>query len=147
MNTWTPFEWITALRFLREGRMQTLFIVSGVAIGVAVIVFMSALLSGLQANFIKRVLTSSPHIQLIPPDEVARNLRGGPGVTIGAIIQRPAQRLLDRSVAENSHPASRLACNQQCVAHGFGSSPRRPWQRQPLDYDDRHRPGRVLQDR
>ena len=56
MNTWTPFEWTTAIRFLKEGRMQTIFIIVGVSIGVAVIVFMSAMLSGLQANFIKRVL-------------------------------------------------------------------------------------------
>jgi lipoprotein-releasing system permease protein len=93
MNNWAPFEWITALRFLREGRMQTLFIIIGVSIGVAVIVFMSALLAGLQANFIKRVLTSSAHIQLIPADEVARPLRHEPGITVGAIVQRPAQRL------------------------------------------------------
>ena len=78
MNRWLPFEWIAALRFLREGRMQTIFILAGVAIGVAVIVFMSAMLAGLQANFIKRVLTSQPHIQLLPPDEVARPLRGEP---------------------------------------------------------------------
>ena len=58
MNSWAPFEWIAAIRFLKEGRMQTLFIITGVSIGVAVIVFMSALLAGLQANFIKRVLTS-----------------------------------------------------------------------------------------
>jgi len=94
MNRWTPFEWIAALRFLREGRMQTLFIVVAVAIGVAVIVFMSAMLSSLQANFVKRVLTSQPHIQLIPPDEVARPLRPSvPGRVIAAVIQRPAQRI------------------------------------------------------
>ena len=94
MNRWTPFEWIAALRFLREGRMQTLFIVAAVAIGVAVIVFMSAMLSSLQANFVKRVLTSQPHIQLIPPDEVARPLRPSvPGRVVAAVIQRPAQRI------------------------------------------------------
>lgn len=93
MNHWTPFEWITAIRFLREGRMQTLFIIAGVSIGVAVIVFMSAMLTGLQANFIKRVLTSQPHIQLIPPDEVARPLRRGPGLIVAANVQRPTQRL------------------------------------------------------
>ena len=48
MNRWMPFEWIAALRFLREGRMQTLFIISGVSVGIAVIVFMSALLTGLR---------------------------------------------------------------------------------------------------
>lgn len=93
MTNWVPFEWTAAIRFLKEGRMQTLFIITGVSIGVAVIVFMSALLSGLQANFIKRVLTSSPHIQLIPADEIARPLRGGAGIIEAAIVQRPAQRL------------------------------------------------------
>ncbi len=94
MNHWTPFEWITAIRFLKEGRMQTIFIVTAVAIGVAVIVFMSAMLSSLQANFLKRVLTTQPHIQLIPPDEIARPLRHGePGSIVAAIVQRPAQRI------------------------------------------------------
>ena len=74
--------------------MQTMFIVLAVAIGVAVIVFMSALLSSLQFNFIKRVLTSQPHIQLIPPDEVARPLRkAAPGRILATIVQRPVQRI------------------------------------------------------
>ncbi len=97
MNPWLPFEWIVALRFLREGRMQTLFIVSGIAIGVAVIVFMSALLTGLQANFVRRVLTAQAHIQLLPPKEVARALGPPPGASPGAIegatVQAPLQRL------------------------------------------------------
>ena len=94
MNRLLPFEWIAAIRFLREGRMQTLFIISGIAIGVAVIVFMSAMLAGLQANFIKRVLTSQPQIQLLAPDEVARPLRGGAGEVEAAVVQRPTQRTL-----------------------------------------------------
>jgi len=94
MNHWLPFEWITAIRFLKEGRMQTIFIVAAVAIGVAVIVFMSAMLSSMQANFIKRVLTSQPHIQLIPSDEVARPQReASAGLVIAASVQRPAQRI------------------------------------------------------
>jgi lipoprotein-releasing system permease protein len=94
MNPWAPFEWITALRFLREGRLQTLFILVAVSIGVAVIVFMSAMLASLQANFLKRVLTSQPHIQLIPPDEIARPLRKKePGQVVASIVQRPAQRI------------------------------------------------------
>jgi lipoprotein-releasing system permease protein len=94
---WLPFEWIVAIRFLREGRLQTLFIVAGVAIGVAVIVFMSALMAGLQSNFIRRVLSSQAHIQLLPPKEVTRALRQGddavPGEVEGAIVQPPLQRL------------------------------------------------------
>ncbi|KQX21467.1 ABC transporter permease [Variovorax sp. Root434] len=97
MNRWAPFEWIVALRFLREGRMQTLFIVAGIAIGVAVIVFMSALLAGLQSNFIRRVLTAQAHIQLLPPKEVARPLgpvrAAGAGPLEDAIVQAPLQRL------------------------------------------------------
>lgn len=94
MSRWAPFEWITALRFLKEGRMQTIFILAAVAIGVSVIVFMSAMLSSLQANFLKRVLTTQPHIQLVPPDEVARSLRPpAPGHIAASIIQRPAQRI------------------------------------------------------
>lgn len=94
MSRWLPFEWIAALRFLGEGRMQTAFILGGVTIGVGVIVFMSAMLAGLQANFIKRVITSQSQIQLLPPDEVARPLRDRPGVIEGAIVQKPTQRVL-----------------------------------------------------
>ncbi len=94
MNSWTPFEWTAAIRFLKEGRMQTAFIIIGIAIGVAVIVFMSALLTSLQSNFISRVLTSQPHIQIIPQDEVARPLRLAlPGFVVLQVEQRPAQRL------------------------------------------------------
>ena len=94
MNRWAPFEWIAAIRFLKEGRLQTLFIISGIAIGVAVIVFMSAMLAGLQANFIKRVLTSQPQIQLIAPDQIARPLRSASNDIETPIIQRPTQRTL-----------------------------------------------------
>jgi lipoprotein-releasing system permease protein len=77
--------------------MQTLFIASGVAIGVAVIIFMSALLAGLQANFIHRVLSSQAHIQLLPPKETVRPAGtadfGWPGALADARIQAPLQRL------------------------------------------------------
>ncbi|RPH42239.1 MAG: ABC transporter permease [Burkholderiales bacterium] len=98
-----PFEWIVALRFLREGRLQTAFIIAGVAIGVAVIVFMSALMAGLQSNFIRRVLSASAHIELLPPEQVSRPLRrGAQGIGGGgevereveaAIVQVPLQRM------------------------------------------------------
>lgn len=93
MRPRAPFEWIVAWRFLREGRTQTLFIVSGIAIGVAVIVFMSALLTGLQANFIRRVLTAQPHIQVLPRPEATRVLGVPGGALEGAIVQPPPQRI------------------------------------------------------
>ena len=103
-TTWLPFEWIVAIRFLREGRLQTMFIVAGVALGVAVIVFMSALKTGLQANFIARVLSAQGHIQLLPPRAVTRPLRLGPharpGEVEAASVQVPQRRLraIDRTI-------------------------------------------------
>ena len=95
-TTWLPFEWIVAVRFLREGRLQTVFIIAGVAIGVGVIVFMSALLSGMQSNFIRRVLSTQSHIQLVQAQQVTRALRKGTdapaGQVEGAIIQPPLQQ-------------------------------------------------------
>lgn len=94
MNPFLPFEWIAATRFLKEGRMQTAFIVGGVTIGVAVIVFMSAMLASMQANFLKRVLTSQPQIQLLVPQQIARPLRPSSREVVMATIQRPTQRTL-----------------------------------------------------
>jgi lipoprotein-releasing system permease protein len=91
MNRYAPFEWIAAVRFLREGRMQSLLIVAGVALGVAVIVFMSALLSGLQNNIIRRTLSTQAHIVVLPPEEVARPQR--PGERTAAVVQPQSQRL------------------------------------------------------
>ena len=74
--------------------MQTIAIVSGVAIGVGVIVFMSAMLSSLQRNFVTRVLMSQAHIAILPPEEVARPLRSrDAGVVYASQVQRPTQRL------------------------------------------------------
>ena len=95
-SPWLPFEWIVAIRFLREGRLQTVFIIAGVAIGVGVIDFMSSLLSGLQSNFIRRVLATQSHIQLLQPQQITRPLRNGPdaprGQIEGSIVQPPLQQ-------------------------------------------------------
>jgi len=89
MHPWLPFEWIAATRFLREGRTQSLLIIVGVGVGVSVIVFMSALLSGLQANLVKRTLSSQAHLIILPPEEVARPQRD----PAQALVQIQAQRL------------------------------------------------------
>ena len=93
-NVWLPFEWIVALRFLREGRLQTMFIITGIAIGVGVIVFMSALLAGLQGNFITRVLSAQAHIQLLSPQEITRPLQEDIANRLNLPwIQPPLQRM------------------------------------------------------
>ena len=86
-----PFELFVALRFLREGRAQTGLILGGVSMGVAVIVFLSALIGGLKASLIEQTLGAQPHITIRTPDEAARPLTDGPGVLHQ--IDQPAQRL------------------------------------------------------
>ncbi len=93
MRRFLPFEWIAAIRFLREGAAQTTMIVIGVSVGVAVIVFMSALLAGLQANFLRRMFASQAQIVLLTPDEVARPLRQEPDAVVLATVVKPNQRL------------------------------------------------------
>lgn len=61
-----------ALRFLAQARTQTVIILVGIVVGVAVIVFLSALIAGLQANLIARTLGTQAHLSLSAADE--RNL-------------------------------------------------------------------------
>ena len=92
MNQLLPFEWVLATRFLREGLLQTLFIISGVALGVSVIVFMSALLTGLQGSIFKTLLDYQAQIVISPADETPRSLRDAEGVEFAALVQPVAQR-------------------------------------------------------
>ncbi len=92
MNQLLPFEWVLATRFLREGLLQTLFIISGVALGVSVIVFMSALLTGLQSSIFKTLLDYQAQIVISPPDEAPRPLRRGEAAEFATLVQTRAQR-------------------------------------------------------
>lgn len=94
MNSAMPFEWILAIRFMRQARMQTLLIMSGVALGVSVIVFISALISGLQTNLFKRTLDFQAQIIILPPKEVSRPLhQAEDGAMLATLVQLRAQRL------------------------------------------------------
>jgi lipoprotein-releasing system permease protein len=88
------FELTVALRFLREGRMQTLLIIGGAAIGVAVIFFITAVLTGVQGDLIRRVTGAQPHVVIKSPEEVSSPLEAGTGDVprIAAVQARP-QRL------------------------------------------------------
>jgi lipoprotein-releasing system permease protein len=89
-----PFEVVVALRFLREGRFQTWLIIGGAGIGVAVVIFITALVNGLQANTIKRTLGTQAHIVLRPPEEVAvPQRRASDDAAVLPSVQARAQRL------------------------------------------------------
>lgn len=92
------FEWRVALRFLREGRMQTVLIIVGVAAGVAVIAYISALISGLQGSTLTKTLGAQAHISVRAPDDVVTPAWPAvPGSIALTDTQPRAQRL--RSVA------------------------------------------------
>ncbi|MDP3252941.1 MAG: FtsX-like permease family protein [Hydrogenophaga sp.] len=98
MTPWLGFERRVAMRFLREGRMQTLLIIVGVAAGVAVIAYISALISGLQTNTLNKTLGAQAHITLSAPDDVVAPPAARPAGTTRLTEAQPrAQRL--RSVA------------------------------------------------
>jgi len=93
MNPFARFETIVAFRFMREGLTQTLLIVFGVALGAGVIIFMSALLAGLQANIVRRTLNFQAPIEILAPDQIARQLRDGGPASVAAQIQPRSQQL------------------------------------------------------
>ena len=103
-----PLSWFVALRFLKEGRAQTLLIVAGVGVGVAVLVFLSALIDGLQQSLIDKTLGSQAHVVVRPPDEKARQLLSPPDALVAARVEQRAQRIrsidgwqkVDRAVRE-----------------------------------------------
>jgi len=86
-------EWTIATRFLREGRVQSTLILVGIAVGVAVIVFLTALITGLQANIINRTLGTQAHIKVQPPEEYNRTLPPAPGTAQLLLESKRAQRL------------------------------------------------------
>jgi len=66
------YEWMIALRFLVKGKGQTLLIVLGIAMGVAVQFFLAALIGGLQISLIDNTVGSAPHIIILPADRIAK---------------------------------------------------------------------------
>lgn len=89
-----PFAWFVALRYLRDARGQTLLILAAVCVGASVIVFLSALINGLQASLIESTLGSQPHVTLRVPREAPRPLvEPRDGLAIARLVQPAAQRL------------------------------------------------------
>jgi lipoprotein-releasing system permease protein len=88
---WT--EWTIALKFLQERSLQTALILTGIAVGVAVIVFLTALSAGLQANTIERTLGTQAHVRVLPPYEANVILPAAAGTTHLVREDKRAQRL------------------------------------------------------
>ena len=112
---WMPFELLVALRFLREGRMQSVLILAGVTGGVAVIIFLTQLINQLQGTIIDRVLGSQAHVVIRPLEEVTRRvLTPSAQREVAAAVQPRDQRL--RSVDQWERIAALAAATPGVLA-------------------------------
>ncbi len=87
--------WFLALRFMLEQRVQNALIVSGVGAGIGIMVFISALIGGLQASLIEKTTGSQPHVVVAPLELEGRPLLGldrSEAVAYARRIERPVQR-------------------------------------------------------
>ncbi len=82
-----------ALKFMRQGRTQTALILVGISVGVSVIVFITALIMGLQSNIVARTLGTQSHIKVQPPDEKNKVLAQPEGTLSLTLEDKRAQRL------------------------------------------------------
>ncbi len=109
------FERTLALRFLREGRMQTALIIGGTSIGVSLIIFITGVITGVQADLVDRTLGTQSHIVVRPPDEVNYpQFQDGDNQVVLATTQARAQRL--RSIDQWQYLAAELATLPEVVA-------------------------------
>lgn len=112
---WMPFELLVALRFLREGRMQSVLILAGVTGGVAVIIFLTQLINQLQSTIIDRVLGSQAHVVIRPLEEVTqRVVTPSADRAVAAVVQPRDQRL--RSVDQWERMAGLAAATPGVLA-------------------------------
>ena len=93
MTHWLGFERRVAIRFLREGRMQTVLIIVGVAAGVAVVAYISALITGLQSNTLEKTLGAQAHVTVSALDDAVVAARAPTAGTTALVQTQPrAQR-------------------------------------------------------
>ena len=82
-----------AWRFLRDGRAQSLLTLAGATVGVAAFVFVSAIITGLQANLIDRTLGSQAHLTVLADEPPPRALyQGGDAFYARSIEETEARR-------------------------------------------------------
>lgn len=77
-----PYEAHIAFRFLLKGRGQTVLLVVGIAVGVAVQFFLSSLIGGLQMSLIESTVGSAPHLFVLPPDSIPSSALAEDGLTV-----------------------------------------------------------------
>ncbi|HSM43837.1 MAG TPA: ABC transporter permease, partial [Acidimicrobiia bacterium] len=90
-----------AARFLRSSLGQTSLIIAGIAVGIAVQIFVGSLITSLQADLIDTTVGSSAHITLLPSDgetmagSLAEDAASEPEVTTAIPVRRMSAIFID----------------------------------------------------
>jgi lipoprotein-releasing system permease protein len=88
------FDLFVALRYLREGRFQTGLVVGAAAVGVTVLVFLSALITGLEIRIVERTLGGQAHVVVRPEEQDPRALSSaGRGVSLVSRMEPSRERV------------------------------------------------------
>jgi lipoprotein-releasing system permease protein len=95
------FESQLAVRHLRSGGRQTLLTISAVAAGVIIVVFITALIFGLQRRWTNILTDALPHVTIRVVDPKPTPLAAVPGIPFGAISSRIEQRAPQERNIEN----------------------------------------------
>jgi len=77
-----PYEAYIAFRFMLKGKGQTLLLLGGIIVGVAIQFFLSSLIGGLQISLIERTVGSAPHVFVLPPESVPESLLAAGGQAV-----------------------------------------------------------------
>jgi lipoprotein-releasing system permease protein len=90
------FALTLATRHLRTGGTQTWLIIGGVGVAVALVIFVSGLINGVQQRIVNVVTGSLPHVVVTAEEEEPRTPAQLPGVgdavIVGSVRERPTQR-------------------------------------------------------
>lgn len=117
---WVPFELLVALRFLREGRMQSVLILAGVTGGVAVIIFLTQLINQLQVSIIDKVLGSQAHIVVRPAEDVTRVAQTAASASPATITPPTATTVHVQPRAQRLRPVDQWVQVAELAAHTSG---------------------------
>ncbi|MEN3188854.1 MAG: FtsX-like permease family protein [Atribacterota bacterium] len=85
------FALLIAWRFLRTSRSQTLLIILGITAGVSIQIFLSSLISGLQANLIQQTVGDAPHIIVAPEDRTPSSSISSSNTVVSSVLANPVK--------------------------------------------------------
>jgi len=80
-----------AWRFLVHSRSQMFLVILGITAGVSIQIFLSSLISGLQANLIQQTVGDAAHVIIAPEDRTPASLLVNLGGTVAPLLASPVK--------------------------------------------------------